>query len=256
MTLFGLRMDKMKMIQKTQSKNIFFLGIIGFGVLLVFCSGSSASSSNENIGVYQLLDVSLGALRQKAQDVNERNQWLRDEMLSLDKEMVLMSKELEELEKNRLSFQDGQKMYQDMMKNLSVVEKQVLRADMSLGQLQSEHRRLGAQLDEQVSRRSMMQERLAGLVSDVQEMKRARADLVVVPNQNNQQEAEISRYRTLVEQSVISLERTERAYEQVLKKFERPEQKVERLKIKKEEFVQKVRLLEDEIKISSFSWFE
>lgn len=240
----------MKMTIRLKFKKIIILGSIICGVLPVFCLEVSATNSNENIGVYQLLDVSLGALRQKAQDVAERNQWLRDEMVSLEKEMTQMRNELKALEADRLSFQDGQKMYQDMMENLSVVEKQVLRADMSLGQLQSERRRLEVQLDKQVSRRSMIQERLAGVVSDVQEMKGIKIKSVVVPNQNNSQEAEVSRYRSLVEQSVISLERIEREYERVLKKFERPAQKVERLKFQKEENLQMVRLLEDEIKIS------
>lgn len=201
------------------------------------------------VGVHQLLDVSLGALRKRAEDVQTRNQWIRDEMLRLPAGIRRMQAELAELTEAQRTYEDGEAAYAKMFENLNLMEKKVLRTNMSLDQLRSESRRLQAQRDAQLTRRQQMEERLAGLLKSIEGLRAGKPE-VVVTDSENVKDVEVARYRMLVEQSVISLERTQREYEHLLRKYERPLQKVQRLKVQKEEILLQVQLLEDEIRVS------
>jgi chromosome segregation ATPase len=207
-----------------------------------------AAAEPPPVSVQQHLEVSLGALRQRERDISARNQWLRAEMDSLREAAGQMRRELAELAESRRSLEDGEKVHDDMVRNLNLMEKQVLRANMTAGQLQSERRRLQARLDEQEERRRRVQARIDRNAAEISELKNLKTPPATERPVDPLAE-EISRYRALVERGVVSLDRAERQHEAARDKYERPLQKIERLKAQKEEALQQVNLLEDELKV-------
>lgn len=192
------------------------------------------------------LEVSLMSLRERAAKIQQRNQWLKVEMHKMQNFMSEMERDLADVQRFKSSFGASAEEYDEKVRNLSLVEKRVLRANMTVGQLQSEYRRLLTQLEVKKEQEAVLQEKIAATALEIEDWKeRVQTEQVQLTGVT----PEISRYQVLLEESKRSLDRAKQELTRVKNKHERPNQEIFRLKRDEKQLSDELSLLKDELSV-------
>ncbi len=117
------------------------------------CSGSSLAWAQQkrDIPVNQILESSLTSLKDSAQKVQERNQWLSLETQRLQNEIKEYKKDLEKLEEGRSKLTAGVAQQDQLLNHVSkeatLVEKGVKRLNKDINQLTAEEKDIEAKIE-------------------------------------------------------------------------------------------------------------
>lgn len=198
------------------------------------------------VPINQQLDVSLLSLRQKEQDVLERNRWLEEEMKNLELTIKQMQSELQALEESRALLSDNMEGYDEHIQSLSVMEKQALRANMSVDQLESERRRLSAMVQQKESVLSKVQDALQAYSQQIDLIHQSASKKTV---ELSPLQSEINKYQSMVERSKTSLRKLEQQFQDMTRRHWKPMQKIDELSKVRDDLKLELGLLEDELDI-------